>query len=182
MKRLCSMFGMIALLAMLFSQPASAQGARDSATSAQTQQALPIDGLIVKFKETTGSPSSEAQAQMAEQLSAAAGVTMRYLRTMSGDAQVWKLPERLPLEEVQRISERLMALPDVEYAEPDRILQDTLVPDDTRYGEQWSLSGTWGIRAPQAWDITTGLTSTVVAVIDTGITSHADLSGRTVPG
>ncbi len=33
-----------------------------------------------------------------------------------------------------------------------------------------------------AWDITTGSSSVVVADIDTGITNHADLSGRTVPG
>jgi serine protease len=181
-KRLCSLCGVIALIGMLFIQPASAQGAHAEKPPLPAEPSLPIDGIIVKFKETSGSLSGEAQAQRAEQLSAAAGVTMHYLRAMSGDAQVMRLPQRLPLEEVQRISERLMALPDVEYAEPDRILQETLVPNDSRYGEQWSFSGTWGIRAPQAWDITTGSSSTVVAVIDTGITDHADLSGRTVPG
>ena len=75
-----------------------------------------------------------------------------------------------------------MALPEVEYAEPDEILFPALTPNDTFYSNQWDLFGTNGINAPAAWDITTGSSSIVVADIDTGITSHADLSGRTVPG
>jgi serine protease len=167
------------LMAVLFIQPASAQGGRPPEAPVQ---GLPTNGVIVTFNDSARGPSTEAQAQQAERLSAAAGVPMRYVRAMSGDAQVWTLPERLPLEEVQSLSERLMTLPDVAYAEPDRILRATLTPNDARYGDQWHYSGTWGIRAPQAWDITTGLNTTVVAVIDTGITNHADLSGRTVPG
>jgi serine protease len=184
-KRFFSVLGVMTLIAGLFVQPASAQGPRAKRvppTQQAAKQALPTNGIIVKFKEATGSLSSEAEAQQTERLSAAAGVTMRYFRAMSGDAQVWKLPERLPLEEVQRLSERLMSLPDVEYAEPDQIMEPTLTPNDARYGEQWHYSGSWGINAPAAWNITTGLSSTVVAVIDTGITNHADLSGRTVPG
>lgn len=37
-------------------------------------------------------------------------------------------------------------------------------------------------RLPAAWDITTGSSSLVMAVVDIGITNHADLSGRSVPG
>ena len=39
-----------------------------------------------------------------------------------------------------------------------------------------------GANLPAAWDITTGTNDVVVAVIDTGITNHADLAGQTVPG
>ncbi|NDD65957.1 MAG: peptidase, partial [Acidobacteria bacterium] len=46
----------------------------------------------------------------------------------------------------------------------------------------WGLNGTWGIRAPEAWDATTGSSSVVVAVIDTGITGHSDLNSNVLPG
>ncbi len=39
-----------------------------------------------------------------------------------------------------------------------------------------------GINAFAAWDLSTGATSVVVAVVDSGLTNHVELSGRTVPG
>lgn len=49
-------------------------------------------------------------------------------------------------------------------------------------GSMWGLYGAYGIKAPQAWTTTTGSSQVVVAVLDTGITTHADLSGRSVAG
>ncbi|MGE5239686.1 MAG: S8 family serine peptidase, partial [Chloroflexota bacterium] len=75
--------------------------------------------------------------------------------------------------------------PSVEYAEPNYLVQSQVFPNDIRFTELWGLSntgqtgGTPGadIRAPQAWGITTGSSTTVVAVIDSGIDySHPDLA------
>jgi serine protease len=111
---------------------------------------------------------------------------MSYLREMSGEAFVFKVTERLPAEQVQSISLRLSALPEVDYAEPDLIMQPMLVPNDTQYGNQWHYftpsAGNYGINAPPAWDITTGASNIVAAVVDTGITEHTEFNGRTVPG
>ncbi len=41
-------------------------------------------------------------------------------------------------------------------------------PNDTYYGQQWSLSK---INAPAAWDTTTGSSAVTIAVIDTGVLS-----------
>jgi len=77
--------------------------------------------------------------------------------------------------------------PDVLYAEPNYIVRTTNTPNDTRFGELWGLyntgqsGGTPGadIHAPSAWDITTGSSSVVVAVIDTGVNyNHPDLSAN----
>jgi len=68
--------------------------------------------------------------------------------------------------------------PQVEYAEPDYIGYLTLTPNDTYYAsDQWALNntgqlgGTSGadIDAPEAWNITTGSSGVVIAVIDTGL-------------
>ncbi|MBL9086052.1 MAG: S8 family peptidase, partial [Planctomycetia bacterium] len=52
-------------------------------------------------------------------------------------------------------------------------------PNDPRYDEQWHYPL---IRLPEAWDVTTGSSSVIVAVIDTGSTAHPDLSGRFIAG
>ncbi len=151
---------------------------------APLDDASPTDQIIIKYKASAdlAGAYAPAQADRMSQLSAAAGVPLTYFREMSGDAHVLRLSGKLPVSQVSQISARLMQLADVEYAEPDYIMQHTLTPNDTRYGEQWHYFDTWGINAPAAWDITTGSSNVVAAVIDTGITSHSDLAGRTVAG
>jgi serine protease len=142
------------------------------------------DQIIIKYKATANMRGVHAAASPVRmsQLSAVAGVPLTYVREMSGNAYVLGLPAKLPISQVQTISDQLMTVDDVAYAEPDRILQHTLTPNDPQYINQWHYHDTWGINAPGAWDITTGSTNIVVAVIDTGITNHADLAGRTVAG
>jgi len=81
----------------------------------------------------------------------------------------------------------LYAEPAVLYAEPDYIYSsfsssttESVIPDDTRYIEQWGLEQ---INAPDAWAMTTGSSDVVIAVIDTGVDStHPDLAGQLVTG
>ncbi len=158
-----------------------------SANSRQAYQAASkalTDHIIIKYKSTADISGVKAPTHpdRISTLSAVAGIQLEYFREMSGEAHVLRLPGKLAVSQVSLIAEKLMALSDVEYAEPDRILRHTLTPNDPQYTNQWHYYDTWGINAPGAWDITTGSTNVVVAVIDTGITSHADLSGRTLPG
>src|SRR3990172_1035729 len=80
----------------------------------------------------------------------------------------------------------LKARPDVEYAQPNYILRIARTPNDPRFPEQWHYrdngTGTGqspgGISLPRAWDTSTGSSSIVVAVIDTGILpNHPDIVG-----
>jgi subtilisin family serine protease len=149
---------------------------------------IPTDQIIVKYKipASMAGAISPAGALEMQRLSDAAGVPLTYVREMSGDAYVLGLPSRMPLEEVQAIADRLSALPEVQYAEPDAIMLPQLTPNDPQYANQWHYfapgAGHYGINAPAAWDLTTGSSSIVVADIDTGITNHVDLAGRTAPG
>jgi subtilisin family serine protease len=76
-----------------------------------------------------------------------------------------------------------------EYVQPDYLLSASAVPNDRAYtdGTLWGLRnlGQFGgvggadIDATHAWDITTGSTNVVVAVIDTGIRyTHQELAGQ----
>lgn len=61
-----------------------------------------------------------------------------------------------------------------EYAEPKYIRETTLIPNDPRRNQQYSLDS---IQAYQAWDISQGDTNVVIGIIDSGVqTNHSDLS------
>lgn len=111
------------------------------------------------------------------------GATARLLRQTGTGAHVFKLNKALTHGELQRLASELKAADgNIAYAEPDRKMHPLMTPNDTSYSSQWDLyETTGGIRAPAAWDLATG-TGVVVAVIDTGIRPHADLSGQTVAG
>ncbi len=70
---------------------------------------------------------------------------------------------------------KLAADPDVEYAEPNYVLYALATPNDPYYlnGTLWGMSK---ISAPAAWNVSTGSTSSAVAVVDTGVDyTHPDL-------
>ena len=59
------------------------------------------------------------------------------------------------------------------------VIQESL---DPMMKLQWYLDSTYGVNAIEAWKISKGSPSIVVAVIDTGITDHPDLNDNVVPG
>jgi serine protease len=63
---------------------------------------------------------------------------------------------------------------------PNYIMRALRTPNDPRYPEQWHYPQ---ISAPQAWNLTTGATDRVVAVVDSGLdVLHTEFAGRVVPG
>ena len=68
--------------------------------------------------------------------------------------------------------------PNVEYAEPDYIRSVSFTPNDPSLQSQWALDR---VGAKQAWDMSTGKPSVIIAVIDSGIDyNHPDLKGKLV--
>jgi subtilisin family serine protease len=73
-------------------------------------------------------------------------------------------------------AQRYRSLPQVEYAEPNVIVQADMTPNDPLYSrQQWYYDE---IGAPKAWDVETGKPYVIVAVLDTGVDiTHPDLQG-----
>ena len=83
--------------------------------------------------------------------------------------------------ESERLMHQIAADPDVEYVEVDRVLEPTLAKNDPLYPKQWALSHPYGIDAEEAWELASG-EGVVVAVLDSGITTHSDLNANILPG
>jgi subtilisin family serine protease len=98
---------------------------------------------------------------------------------------------------VEQAIEEYKKNPDVEIVQPNYIYYPCVFPNDTSFSSLWGLhntgqtvNGTTGtpdadIDVPEAWDISTGTSTVVVAVIDSGVAyNHPDLQSNiwTNPG
>lgn len=103
-----------------------------------------------------------------------------------GNGDLWKvnLPDGQTVDEALA---DLSARDDILYALPDYQIRADYIPNDAQFGKMWGLSNTGqtggtvdaDIDAPEAWDVTRGSSSIVVAVIDTGVDyNHPDLKAN----
>jgi serine protease len=173
------------LSTLLLAAPAFAGDVQLSGlSSAPTHQRF-----IVKYKD--GATDVATPTVLASSLKAAASAVpaaqgralgLQKLRQLAIGSTVVKADRPLDAAESELLMRRLAADPNVEYVEVDQLMHATLVPNDARLSEQWGFgTSNASINVRPAWDKATG-TGVVVAVIDTGITSHADLNANILPG
>ncbi|MGQ3052271.1 MAG: S8 family peptidase [Roseateles sp.] len=171
----------------------------DQGLASIVQRAAPVtDRLIIGYRDAAEADATDARVLRARSVAAHTmsareaalnavlalrGARAGLMRQMGTGAHVFKLDKALSHSDLQRVAAELQAAdPNIAYAEPDRKMYPLLTPNDTSYNSQWDLyENTGGIRAPAAWDLATG-SGVVVAVLDTGIRPHADLSGQLVAG
>lgn len=153
------------------------------AAEARVARQAAADGIIVKYRsEQIGANLSE-RVRIAGLAARQRGITLTYERAGALGTHVLKLDREVSLVEAQEIA-RLIQSGDanVEYAEPDLILNPTFSPNDPDYPFQWHYyESTGGLNLPSAWDLSTGV-GVVVAVLDSGYRPHADLSANIVGG
>jgi serine protease len=184
--------GAAALVAgALIAPPASANDDQTTPTPAQSFQSVPrrpsvatppTDQFIVKFKDPARSGSA-LRAQSVSRAAGKLGATARDVRATATGARVVRTSKELGDGDADKLLASLRADPAVAYAEPDVKLQAKAAnPNDPAFLDQWNLSAeTGGIKATRAWDVTRGA-GQVVAVVDTGITSHVDLDANVLDG
>ena len=118
---------------------------------------------------------SLALAQLESAVATDFGLTVLKSATVRRPALLGLAPGESVLDAAQRLAQD----PRVAYAEPNYYVQ-ALELDDPLYAEQWSLSE-FGV--PQAWNIATGTSPVVIAILDNGVdVKHEDLSDKMLPG
>ncbi len=146
---------------------------------------------IARFGGVSGSPGEQLQA--VQGLLDGTGIELTAGEYLGMDGAVLvRGPGDLGYDQLQTA---LAALPGYQYVEPDLLVSTQVqrFPNDPRFNELWGLHNTGqtggkvdaDIDAPEAWSITTGSSSVVVGVIDTGVDySHPDLAANvwTNPG
>jgi thermitase len=120
--------------------------------------------IAVKFKDDTD-PAYVAQLHASQGATVIAEISRLGVQILS-----------VPPGEVEAKIAAYRADSSVEYAEPDYMARLTYEPNDPYYndGHQW---GPQKIFAPQAWDLCTGDSTVVIAVVDWGVDlQHPDLA------
>lgn len=145
--------------------------------------------VLVKVKPGVSQPEQQAVLQ-------SQGLQMRREFELVPRLKVLELsspnPNAPATQRAEALAQRLEALRlsgQFEYVQPDYIKRPALQPNDARFldGTLWGLRNDGGsggvagadIDAERAWDITTGSTNVIVAVIDTGVRyTHQDLAAQ----
>lgn len=187
-----SLLKVTAALAVVVGPLHASAAVPDAVPGAATEQQyiLHTDRMIVKYKDAkvvngrAMVPAVTAARQsVADRAGQDYGVKLQALHGIATGANVMKLSRKMALTEARALAKEMMARdPQIEYAEPDRIMTKMMTPNDPRYSEQWHyFDATGGLRLPAAWDNSTGA-GIRVAVIDTGYRPHVDLSGQFLAG
>ncbi len=175
-------------ISSMCAMPAMAAG-RIDLSGLQSPEQKNFDRFIVKYRDGSTERASTASLDTALQsatraIPAKAGraLEVRQLRRLAVGADVVRSDRKLDRVEAESLMRQLASNPNVEYVEVDKLNKPLLTPNDPRFSEQWGYgTGAGGIRATEAWDTTNGAGS-VVAILDTGITTHSDLNANILPG
>jgi serine protease len=184
--RLAQRIAGVLLIGLAAALPAWAEGVRAA------------HGLIIKLRDNAdGTPAAPGQMK---KVLAAAGLSAQD-RGVGKRSRHLDFGRMLHADEAGLYAQRLARLPEVEWVVPNERERRLNVPTDPLYAATFSSSGQWWMFQAggsnrndleerrrgvpdllSAWQTSTGSAVPVVAVLDTGITPHADLGSGVLPG
>ncbi|VAW75537.1 hypothetical protein MNBD_GAMMA13-974 [hydrothermal vent metagenome] len=151
--------------------------------------------LIIELDSSTSQRQAQSTGsnQTAINLNLPDGRQVKVLRSFFNNSLVVELPEEISLEEADRIATEMALRAGVISVQPNKRFYPALTPNDPSYpagsgplpslGQWYLFDAIAGIRMPAAWDISTGSSNVIIAVLDTGIIDHRDLDpARVLPG
>jgi len=139
-----------------------------------------VDRVVIAVKDN-------AVGQVLNDMEGAAGTTATVVARVSGGVVVEFGDCVGPVEFDAAVVAAVLS-DDVEFAERDEWREPVLAPNDLLYSSMWSLDSidganpAEGIGVESAWGVTTGSSDVTIAVIDTGILPHPDITARLSPG
>ncbi len=153
------------------------------------------DEIIVQFKNEISASKTKMEIVSDYAHSDAGAVVKKSFEKLKG-MQLISITSSNSMENALK---SYLKNPQIEYAEPNYVVHAMGAPNDPSFGLLWGLNNTGqtggtsdaDIDAVEAWDITTGSSNVVIAVIDSGValnstisTGHPELSGNiwTNPG
>jgi len=180
---------------MFLSSAALAQVADIASTA---EPANETGRLIVKYRQTDGAPGFITKSSgVFDRSKWRAKMGLIVSRKLAGNQELvgrYKAPLRstgsYPLQSWRtRKALHASANEDVEFVSPEYIRQPAVFPNDPLFegnfiqgSQSYLYEGVYSAHATDAWDITTGSESSVIAIIDTGILPmHPELAERSVP-
>jgi len=180
---LCAWIAILALVvygSLPASPPAGGGGQGNGQPGARYAPYVPGE-VLVQFRAEVGTN---------ERAGALAQFNAQKVREFRSRAEHWRLPAG---RSVEHAIAGLRNNPNVRYAEPNYIVNMVVAPNDPMYPQMWDMNntgqtgGTPGadIDAERAWNVNTGSSDVLVAVIDTGVDyTHPDLAANiwTNPG
>jgi serine protease len=146
----------------------------DQNISTATQKTSHIKSLGMELKSGRENRSMlfNMNTGQRKQLLTNLGVNQHVLKQIEHTAQSAVQAKRETMHAIKALRKRS----DIRSADLNYVRKKFATPNDTQYNKQWHYSA---INLPQAWNISTGSSAVIVAVIDTGVfMTHPDLTAN----
>lgn len=187
--RICRLFRLVAALVVVSNAVGMAYAEPLNPVGPETTAKVPVSQFIVRLSGKVDDAVATSAVSRVAAMSAAVGQPLTFSHIGGLGALIVRSSAPLPSAQAYALARRIAQLPGVASAEVDERFFPQMVPNDPNYSSQWALqpatATSYGIDAQTAWDTSTGVGAggpVYVAVLDTGIVAHADLSGQYVGG